>query len=129
YPRTRLDWARWPPVAVCGRSGAAVGLVVRELLAARSGCGTSCGSSRRTAPGPTMPHRPRPGPCRRTARCGARRGPAHAHGRLVPAAAVAVAWWWLEAAWADAACRSLLGARPRGAKVRPCRAAQHFLVI
>ena len=41
----------------------------------------------RTGPGPTVPRKPRPGPCRRTARCGARRGPAGAPARSVPAGA------------------------------------------
>ena len=43
-----------------------------------------------------------------------------APGRSVPAAAGAVAWRWLQAAWADAAGRALLGARPDCGMPRPC---------
>src|SRR4030042_1369153 len=78
---TRPDWARWPQVAACGSSGAAVGRAARELPCESRGCGTSCGSSRDTGLGPTVPRKPRPGPCRQTARCGARRAPVAAPAR------------------------------------------------
>ena len=40
-----------------------------DFLSESPGCGTSCGSSRDTGPGPKVPRKPRPEPCRQTARC------------------------------------------------------------
>src|SRR3972149_2439405 len=86
---TRPDWERWPPIAACGRSGAAVGLPARAPPAGSPARGTSCGSSRDTGPDPRVPRKLRPEPCRQTARCGAHRGPVAAPARSALVAGLA----------------------------------------
>src|SRR3990172_8566623 len=117
---TRPDWERWPRVAACDRSGAAVGLVARGLPGGRPARGTSCGSSRDTGRDPKVPQKPRPEPCRQTSRCRARQRPVAAPGRSTPAAAWAVAWRPTRAASADDADRASPGARAAIDRPRPC---------
>src|SRR5208337_705134 len=117
---TKLDWERWPPVAVCGRLGAAVGLAARGLPAESPGCGTSCGSSRDIRPDPKVSRKPRPEPCRQTARCGGHRGPVAAPARRVLVAVWAVMWLQARADSADAADRASRGVRPNCGRPLPC---------
>src|SRR3989304_3653600 len=130
---TRPDWERWPPVAACGRSGAAVGLVARGLPAGSPARGTSCGSSRDTGPDPRVPRKLRPEPCRQTARCGAHRGPVAAPARSALVAAWAVAWAQARPCFArcpdsaDAADRASPEARPAIDRPWPCRPAGKVL--
>src|SRR3990170_3482362 len=124
---TRPDWGRWPPVAACGRWGGAVGRVGRGLLAGNRGRGTSCESSRDTGPDPRVPRKPRPEPCRHTARCRAHRGPVAAPARSTLGAAWAVAWLRWQAAWAPDAGRASPGARPGSGRPRPCLPAEQVL--
>src|SRR3990170_737654 len=121
---TRPDLEPWPPTAAWGSPGVATGRDARGLRAGRPGCGTSCGSSRGTSPDPITPRRPRPGPCPRTARCGARRGPFAAPGRSALAAAWAVGGARSRADSADAAGRASPEARPAIDRLRRCRPAE-----
>ena len=130
---TRLDWARWPAARAWCRVGWRVGRAAR---------GTSLRESRMRyivrieprgiGPGPAVPRRPRPGPCRRTARCAARRGPAAAlrcsNARGGVGRGVVAGWGHgAGGARADDADRASLAARPEIGKPLPYRRAKRVL--